>query len=473
VNKVRSLVFALRQPGRLVSLTVVTLSACYAVLLLTLTTAAANGVLASVFGDNPSVIVVLAILAFAFLVISVVVSTVVISNTYSIVTASRVRDIALRRLLGSEARTERRRIAADGLGTGLTGAVLGGLLGIAISVAAIRFAADNQELLLDADAAGNSLTPLIAVPLALIVLCTWWAAWRGSRGVIDVQPIQALGVAAIGGSDESEARSRTPLAGLITLAIGVVLLLGTAALGVITPLASLLGLVAGTVTVIGFIGSASWTIPFVLRLVDLLLPRTFGAKRAAESLQRHPLGTSRAALGVTISVAVVTMFVVASASFEATLTRAYAGSESEGDAYSIIGMVLVVVLALISFTVVIAAIGLANAVSLSTRLRSREIALMRVLGQTRAGVAGSIVSESARLSIAATVTGLVMGFAFGWIGTQSLLGSIRDIGLVIPVVPPLFLVGAVAAGLALTVVASVSPTRDVLKDAPIEAFSRA
>ena len=82
------------------------------------------------------------------------------------------------------------------------------------------------------------------------------------------------------------------------------------------------------------------------------------------------------------------------------------------------------------------------------------------------------MSESARLSIAATLTGLVMGFAFGWIGTQSLLGSIRDIGLVVPVVPPLFLVGTVVAGLALTVLASVSPTRDVLRDAPIEAFSR-
>lgn len=473
MNRARTVVFALRQPGRLVSLTVVALSACYAVLLLTLTTAAANGVLASVFGDNPSVIIVLAILAFAFLVISVVVSTVVISNTYSIVTASRVRDIALRRLLGSTAQTERRRIAADGLGTGVTGAILGGLGGIGISVAAIRFAAEHQELLLDADAAGTSLTPLVAVPLALIVVCTWWAAWRGSRGVIDVQPIQALGVAAIGGADESEARSRTPLAGLVTFGIGIVLLLGTAVLGVFSPLAALVGLAAGTVTVIGFIASASWTIPRVLRLVSLLLPRTFGAKMAAESLQRHPLRTSRAALGVTISVAVVTMFVVASATFEATLTRAYAGSESEGDAYSIIGMVMVVVLALISFTVVIAAIGLANAVSLSTRLRSREIALMRVLGQTRAGVASSIISESARLSIAATATGLALGFVFGWVGTQSLLGSIRDIGLVIPVVPPLFLVGAVAAGLVLTVVASASPTRAVLKDAPIEAFSRA
>ena len=78
---------------------------------------------------------------------------------------------------------------------------------------------------------------------------------------------------------------------------------------------------------------------------------------------------------------------------------------------------------LIGFSALIAAVGMVNTLSLSVLQRTRELGLLRALGFDRRQLRGMIVAESAALTLAATLTGVVLGLGYGWAGAQSLLGT--------------------------------------------------
>ncbi|MFC4225165.1 ABC transporter permease [Lysinibacter cavernae] len=449
---------AAKQPGQTVSVVVVVLSACYAVLLLGLTSVISQAILFSDFGGKESVIVVLQLLAISFLIISFVVSTVVITNTYSIITAGRVADIARRRLLGSSVRNERIQIARNGLLVGAIGVITGGALGLLL----VRLIADGgvQSGILEPNDY-VTVKPEFLLPLVGIWGCVWWAAWRGSRGVLAVNPIESLGAATSASEGAASSRGKRRLNGFsVTFLLLGLILLGIAVVSsTFTFLAIFPGLIGGVCTVVGFIGGASVIIPGFFALCERLLPRTFVGLLASRGLQRHPDRTARAALGVVVSIAVVTMFVVATSGFEPAMRLAYGGTEEESTAFPLIDMVVAVVLVVISFTAIISAIGLVNSVALNTRLRQREIGMFRVLGQSRRDVVAVIYAETARLAIGSAVLGLLMGILFGWIGLQCVVGGVRAIGVAPLVVPPLFILGVIVAAGVLTVSAALLPSR--------------
>ncbi len=124
------------------------------------------------------------------------------------------------------------------------------------------------------------------------------------------------------------------------------------------------------------------------------------------------------------------------------------------------------------FSALIAAVGMVNNISLSVLQRTRELGLLRALGFTARQVREMILAESAQLTIAATLVGLVLGTFYGWAGAQSLLGSITGSpGLVLPSVPVgllAILAGAVAV---LTLVASVAPSRRATRVVPVAALA--
>ncbi len=456
------------EPGRIVSRTVVALSSCYAVLLLTVVNAISEAVDVSAFGDSQTVRTLLTLLAICFLAISVVISTVVITNTYSIITAGRVNDIARRRLLGSSARNERKHIAVDGLTTGVLGTVIGSATGALLSWGTVSYATAQGFL----DLQGRQIfTPGIAVPCVAIVLCTWWAAWRGSRGVLQVSPIQGLGVASLA-SGGSSSGQKTGMVSMVITGCGLVVLVAAALLGTRSEFAVLLGLMGGTVTVIGFIGAAHRLIPGFYKLCDRIIPQRFIGLLASRNLQRYPLRTSRASLGVVMSVAVVTMFVVALAGLGELLKSSYGGLENEQEASVILNMINIIVLFLISFSIIISAIGMCNSIALNTQLRQREIGLMRVLGQSSRDSAAVIYSEAARMALGSAVLGLIMGTVFGWVGLQSSMGSVFESVSYVPLsIPPLFVLTVLIAASVLTVLSALAPSRRALSVPPIQAIS--
>ena len=114
---------------------------------------------------------------------------------------------------------------------------------------------------------------------------------------------------------------------------------------------------------------------------------------------------------------------------------------------------LAIIFAMLALAIVIALIGISNTLQLSVHERTRELGLLRAVGQSRAQVRSMVRWEAATISLLGTVCGVAFGVAFGWaivhgLGRdQNLIFSVPVGQLVIVVV-----VGAVAG-----VVAALRP----------------
>ncbi len=133
-----------------------------------------------------------------------------------------------------------------------------------------------------------------------------------------------------------------------------------------------------------------------------------------------------------------------------------------------IDVVLGVVLALLGVAVVIALIGVSNTLSLSVVERTRESALLRAMGLTRGQLRASLAIEGLLIAAVGVVVGLVLGTAYGWAGTTTVLGVELDERLAFPA-ERLALVAAVA--LAAGLLASVLPARRAVRTPPAAALA--
>jgi putative ABC transport system permease protein len=104
-------------------------------------------------------------------------------------------------------------------------------------------------------------------------------------------------------------------------------------------------------------------------------------------------------------------------------------------------------------------------------LRRRDTALLRILGQSSRGTRATMLAQSALITLTATVVGVVLGTAYGWIGAQSVFGVEARGAMVVPVVPVLLLAGLGVAAAVLTVLASLVPIRASLRLPPITAYT--
>jgi putative ABC transport system permease protein len=213
--------------------------------------------------------------------------------------------------------------------------------------------------------------------------------------------------------------------------------------------------------------------PPALRLVGRMFAGSATGRLAAENAVRYPERSARTTIGLVIGVTLVTTFGVAMASY-AEIIRA--AQEAQPEVYQgieeMLNATVAVFSVLIGFSALIAAVGMANNLSLSVLQRTRELGLLRALGFTARQIRGMILGESAQLTITAVAVGLLLGAFYGWAGAQSLLGSINGSpGLVLPGVPWLLLgVIAVAAAL-LTWTASLAPSRRATRVSPVAALA--
>ncbi len=188
---------------------------------------------------------------------------------------------------------------------------------------------------------------------------------------------------------------------------------------------------------------------------------------------RHPERSSRMTIGLVIGVTLVTTFSVTMASYRDILLEA---QRAQPEAYAGIDEMLNVTVGvftvLIGFSALIAAVGMVNTLSLSVMQRTRELGLLRALGFDRRQLRGMIVAESAALTLAATLTGVVLGFGYGWAGAQSLLGSAQGTpALVAPGIPWALFGGLLIAAALLTIVASIAPARRAMRVSPVVALA--
>jgi putative ABC transport system permease protein len=121
-----------------------------------------------------------------------------------------------------------------------------------------------------------------------------------------------------------------------------------------------------------------------------------------------------------------------------------------------VDQLLAIVYGLLGLAVLIALMGIGNTLSLSIHERTRELGLMRAVGQTRAQVRSSVRWEAVIIAVFGTVGGLGLGTFLGW-GLIEAIAAQEGFGTFsVPVVPlAAILVLTAAAG----VVASVRPAR--------------
>ena len=118
--------------------------------------------------------------------------------------------------------------------------------------------------------------------------------------------------------------------------------------------------------------------------------------------------------------------------------------------------VINVVYALLVVAVVIALTGIANTLSLSLHERTRELGLLRAVGQTRAQLRAMVRWESVLLAAFGTAGGTALGVFLGW-GIVRAVDARADIAtFTLPVLP---MAAVVVAGLLVGVVAGIVPAR--------------
>ncbi len=460
-----------RLKDQIPTLLVALLAGTFGVLLLHVTGMLAVAIAAdSVTGESDTVALMLPVVAWVFIVIAIYVSAVVTSNTVATVVAGRTRLIALLRLIGSSARAERGRIAREGLAVGFAGAAAGVLLGTLAAFGLERVAVATGVM---PAVDYQYLNVSVLLPAIAVVLTTWLASWVGSRRVLRVRPIEAIGQSVESGREELVRRRGRNIAAVVLVVLGTALLAAGIVVGLVRPEGVLIGLLGGILSFSGVVLAAHVVMPPVLRLVGRLFGRSPAARIAAENAVRNPERASRMTIGLVIGVTLVTTFSVTMESYRAMI---HAAIEAQPEVFAgvegILNVTIAIFAVLIGFSALIAALGMVNTLSLSVLQRTRELGLLRALGFEARQLRGMIVAEAAALTVAATLTGLVLGFVYGWAGAQALLGGAQGQPVFIFPGIPWAMIGilVVAAGL-LTAVASIAPARRAMRVSPVVALA--
>lgn len=475
---------------------------------------------------------VMAIFLGLFAGLSVLVALLVVTNTLSVLTAQRARELALLRCVGATGSQLRRAVLLEGLVIGTVSSALG--VAVVAGVAA----------LLNALGATGSLTLTIAprdavVGLVTGVLLTMFASLGPAR--------RARGASALDGLRGSRDAGGLPVVRVLFGAF--VLLAGVAVLvfGALEHIAEL-GIVGGLAAFLGVILTSRAYIPALVRGAGKMLPGGIPSRLAAANATRYPARTSTTATALLIGVLLVSTVLtgqhVARANLLDELDRQrpvdisvpaevgplseqqvsdlqhlpnVLGVQNDGDLppgagatidaaqyldtqkaeelqksvagvlhtdvsqlggalmekasyVSVLDVMLTVVLGLLAAAVVVSVLGIASTTSLSVLERSRENSLLRALGLSKRQLGALIRREALVISLVAAVVGLVIGWLFGVLGVMSLLPESMSVH---PVVPwagfGLILVGAVVVA----VLASALPVRRATKLSPVEGMARA
>ncbi|MFF3643463.1 ABC transporter permease [Streptomyces sp. NPDC002564] len=134
-------------------------------------------------------------------------------------------------------------------------------------------------------------------------------------------------------------------------------------------------------------------------------------------------------------------------------TRAEYAQASAGG----VDMMLTLVYALLALAVFIALLGIANTLTLAIHERTRELGLLRAVGQTRAQLRAMVRWESVLVAAFGTAGGLALGAFLGWVLVKASDGTTESAFAF--AVPPVRLAVVALVGLAAGALAGLRPAR--------------
>lgn len=462
----------LRERGMGATVLVAGISSAFGVLLLS-----ATGYIAAWAGGESALAgrtatIVIGILSFLLIGVAVYVASIVTANTFATIVAGRTRQIALLRLIGASARSQRHEVARQGAAVGAVGAVIGLVVGILAAALLLQWA----DAALGISTGYQVLQPVLLLPAAVVCLTTWAGAWSGSRRVLSVTPLEAIAGAAPRTHEDVRGSKGRSITALVLSVAGAALLAGGVALGLLDPIGVVVAFFGGILSFTGLSLGAVVVMPPLLRLTGRMFGRSATARLAAENALRHPERASRMAIGIVMGVTLVLMFAVANESVKTLLTTA-AGGDVPPQLSQIMDTFAAIMMGLVAVSAVIAAVGLVNLLSIGVVQRRRELGLLRALGLTSGQVRRVVLLEAVHVTITSLAFGLVLGVLYGWVAAQSLLGSVAlppassAPTFVAPGIPWGPVAVVVVATAVLTLVAAVVPTRLATRVTAVEALA--
>jgi putative ABC transport system permease protein len=120
-----------------------------------------------------------------------------------------------------------------------------------------------------------------------------------------------------------------------------------------------------------------------------------------------------------------------------------------------VDQLLNIVYGLLVLAIIIALMGIANTLSLSIHERSRELGLLRAVGQTRRQLRSMVRGEATTVALFGTVGGILLGVFLAW----AVIDTLASEGLTSFMIPTGALAVITVVGAAVGVVAAVRPAR--------------
>ena len=94
-----------------------------------------------------------------------------------------------------------------------------------------------------------------------------------------------------------------------------------------------------------------------------------------------------------------------------------------------VDMMLTIIYALLALAIIIALMGIANTLSLSIHERTRELGLLRAVGETRAQVRSMVRWESVVIATFGAIGGIGLGMFLGWALVQGVGAASGGLGV--------------------------------------------
>ncbi|MGX1748933.1 ABC transporter permease [Glutamicibacter protophormiae] len=260
----------------------------------------------------------LTIVLLVFALVALVVTGLVVVNTFNVVIAQRTRELALLRTLGAKRQQIRSSVLIEALVIGVVASLLGVALAVALMAGLIKLlhvmvpSLSYATLALDAKG--------LVIPVVVGIAMTVIAASLPARRAMKLAPLAALRP-----FDAASVKNR---AGKLRIVIGILLALAGAGLlawGAIDgslPIAFLGGLLSFP----GILMLASLFVPAsVFGIGKLVAGRSVAGKLAALNAVRNPGRTTATATALLIGVTLVSMIMVGGQTAKASLNTSLAG----------------------------------------------------------------------------------------------------------------------------------------------------
>ncbi|UVJ38156.1 ABC transporter permease [Arthrobacter sp. CJ23] len=274
-----------------------------------------TSVVASFSGGQDQLTVIL----LAFAGVAILVSALVVANTFAVLVAQRTRELALLRCLGAGKAQIRGSVLLEAFVVGFVSSVMGVLAGVGLMSGLIAWARSTPD-----KAFATLAVPPSAIIAGLVAgtLLTVVAALIPAKAATAVAPLAALRPADDAKVGNKRGRVRLVL-GILALLAGIPALV-FGAISVMLPVAML----GGAVSFVGLLLCASLFIPSVVAWAGhLAAPAGVPGRLAAVNATRNPARTSATAAALLIGVTLVTMMMTGAATsrqaFNSTLAETY------------------------------------------------------------------------------------------------------------------------------------------------------